>query len=69
MMPAIPEITPPISPYDITAAEGPQIDNYYYTIHFERDSIQINTLEMSPEKFAKAFQEFMRRNSLASSSP
>jgi hypothetical protein len=49
---------------DITATTRPEIDNYYYTIHFERDSVQINTLDLTPEKFAKALIEFGKRRSL-----
>jgi len=59
-----------ISPVtDITATTRPQIDNYYYQIHFERDSVQINTLDLTPEKFQKALFEFFKRHSLAPQTP
>lgn len=63
--PPTPEDMGITTPMDITADTRPQIDNYYYTIHFERDAIQINTLEMTPEKFARAFEEFLKLHSLA----
>ncbi len=53
------------SPKDITAATRPEINNYYYTTHFERESVQINTLDLSPEKFMALLEEVIRRKSLA----
>lgn len=70
--PEIPGIPPPpevTRPYEITAETRPEIDNYYYTIHFERDSVQINTLELTPEKFQKALFEFFKQHSLAPQTP
>jgi len=71
-IPELPEITPPSVPspaYEITAPTTPEISNYYYTIHFERDSVQINTLDLTPEKFQKALFEFFKRHALAPQTP
>jgi hypothetical protein len=54
---------------DIYATTRPEIDNYYYTIHFERDSVQINTLDLSPEKFKKLLIEMFNRQSLGPQTP
>ncbi len=51
------------APRDITATR-PEINNYYYTTHFEKDSIQINTAELSPEEFMTILEEVIRRKSL-----
>lgn len=54
-------------PVSITAGTRPELNNYYYTIHFERDSIQINTLDLSPEKFMSLLQQVIKRQSLTPS--
>lgn len=68
-MPNVPSLSPGEvgipSPKDITAASRPEINNYYYTTHFERESVQINTLDLSPEKFMTLLEEVIRRKSLA----
>lgn len=67
VMPEIPGLSElgPTPPAQITAESRPQVENYYYTIHFERDSVQINTMDLTPEKFQKALFEFFQRHALA----
>jgi len=57
------------TPYNITADTRPEFHNYYYTIHYERDSIQIHALELTPEKLARVLDELNRRHSLAPVTP
>lgn len=57
------------TPYTITAETRPEINNYYYTIHYERDSIQVNALELTPEKLEKVLDQLNRRYTLAPVTP
>lgn len=71
IMPKIPGMPDVPSPADVgiptpatITATRPEINNYYYTTHFERDSVQINTAKLSPEKFLSLLEEVIRRKAL-----
>jgi len=51
------------SPANITATR-PEINNYYYTQHFEKGSVEIISAKLTPEKFLTLLEEVIRRKSL-----